>query len=68
MIASETQNKLRALIAKLPQRQAEVFTMSRIHGLKYEKIGKVLGCSPETARVHMHRALKKLAKEFAGVL
>lgn len=68
MVASEMQDKLRACIGKLPERQAEVFVMSRIDGLGYGKIGEALGCSVETVRVHMHRALKKLAKEFAGVL
>ncbi|MBW8035928.1 MAG: RNA polymerase sigma factor [Planctomycetes bacterium] len=68
MIASQMQDKLRMCIGNLPKRQAEVFVMARIDGLAYDKIGKVLDCSAKTVRVHMHRALKKLAKEFTGAL
>ncbi|TFG46544.1 MAG: sigma-70 family RNA polymerase sigma factor [Candidatus Brocadiia bacterium] len=60
--AMELQQKLTALLSKLPGRQAEVFMLSKIEGLKSEDIGTVLGCSPETVRVHLHRALKQLAE------
>ncbi len=59
--ALELAKKLSELIAKLPQRQAEVFIMARLENLEYKEIADILGCSAETVRVHMHRAIKKLA-------
>ncbi len=64
----ELQQKLSACLAGLPKHQADVFVLSRIEGLRYEKIAKVLGCSQGTARVHLHRALKRLARELSDYL
>ncbi|MBL7152729.1 MAG: sigma-70 family RNA polymerase sigma factor [Phycisphaerae bacterium] len=66
--AAELQQKLIAALAKLPKRQADVFVLSRIEGLEYDKVAELLGCSKETARVHLHRALKRLAREFRDYL
>jgi len=65
---AELQQKLTACLATLPKHQADVFVLSRIEGLRYEKIAKVLGCSQGTVRVHLHRALKRLAREFKNYL
>ena len=65
---AELQQKLTACLAGLPKHQADVFVLSRIEGLRYEKIAKVLGCSQGTARVHLHRALKRLARELSDYL
>ena len=65
---AELQQKLTACLAGLPKHQADVFVLSRIEGLRYEKIAKVLGCSQGTARVHLHRALKRLARELGDYL
>lgn len=61
---SELQQKLARCLAKLPKRQAEVFVLSRMEGLKAEKIAELLGCSQRTTRVHLHRAVKRLAREL----
>lgn len=61
---TELRDKLSKEIAKLPQRQAEVFILARIEGVKYEKISEILGCSQETVRVHLHRAIKVLADKL----
>ena len=66
--ALELQQKLSAQLSKLPDRQAEVFVLSRIEGLTSEEIGKILGCSHETVRVHLHRAMKRLAVELSDYL
>ena len=66
--ADELQQKLAACLAKLPERQAEVFVMSRIEGLKHEDISELLGCSQQTVRVHLHRAMKQLARQLSGYL
>ncbi|MBN2271369.1 MAG: sigma-70 family RNA polymerase sigma factor [Sedimentisphaerales bacterium] len=66
--AAELQQKLVACLAKLPKRQADVFVLSRIEGLEYDRVAELLGCSKETARVHLHRAIKSLARDFRDYL
>jgi RNA polymerase sigma-70 factor (ECF subfamily) len=66
--AAELQQKLVTCLAKLPKRQADVFVLSRIEGLGYDRVAGILGCSQETVRVHLHRALKRLARELSEIL
>ena len=66
--AIELHNKLTKALTKLPKRQAQVFILSRMEDLKAEEIARMLDCSNETVRVHLHRALKKLSKEFGDYL
>ncbi len=61
---AELQQKLTACLGRLPKRQADVFVLSRIEGLKFEKVAELFGCSQETVRVHLHRALRRLALEL----
>jgi RNA polymerase sigma-70 factor (ECF subfamily) len=65
---AELQQRIAACLARLSKRQSEVFVMSRIEGLKTEKIAEILGCSQETVRVHLHRAVKRLAAELSDYL
>lgn len=65
---AELQQKLTCCLAKLPKRQADAFVLSRMEGLKTENIAELLGCSQETVRVHLHRAVKRLARELGGYL
>jgi RNA polymerase sigma-70 factor (ECF subfamily) len=64
----ELQDQLQAALAKLPERQAEVFVLSRVEGLDHAAIAEILGCSPNTVRVHLHRAVKQLAREMSDYL
>lgn len=66
--AAELQQKLAEHLGRLPKRQADVFVLSRIEGLKAEKIAEILGCSQKTVRVHLHRAMKRLAAELSDYL
>lgn len=68
MRASELQQKLAVCIARLSKRQAEVFVLSRMEGLSTEKIADMFGCSQKTIRVHLHRAMKRLAREMKDYL
>ena len=61
---AELQAKLTQRIAKLPQRQAEIFILSRLEGLSHQEISEILNISPESARVYLHRAMKRLADEL----
>ncbi|MHC4204716.1 MAG: RNA polymerase sigma factor [Planctomycetota bacterium] len=65
---AELQQMLAGHLARLPKRQADVFVLSRIEGLKHGKIAEILGCSENTVRVHLHRAVKQLARELGDYL
>lgn len=65
---AELQAKLAERIAGLPKRQADAFVLSRIEGLDAGQIAEVLDCSPRTVRVHLHRAVRRLARELGGYL
>ncbi len=66
--AAELQSKLTLCLTKLPKRQADVFVLSRIEGLAHKEIAEILGCSQNTVRVHLHRALKRVANELRDYL
>lgn len=65
---AELKQQLVECLARLPKRQADVFVLSRIEGLKHNKIAEVLDCSQETVRVHLHRATKRLTSELSDYL
>lgn len=65
---AELQQKLALYLAKLPKRQADTFVLSRIEGLKHNEIAEILGCSQQTVRVHLHRAMNRLARQFGEYL
>jgi len=62
--ARELQQKLAATLARLPQHQADAFVLSRLEGLNAAAIGEIMGCSEQTVRVHLHRAMLRLAREL----
>jgi RNA polymerase sigma-70 factor (ECF subfamily) len=65
---AELQQMLARHLARLPKRQSDVFVLSRIEGLKHNKIAEILGCSENTVRVHLHRAVNRLARELGDYL
>jgi RNA polymerase sigma-70 factor (ECF subfamily) len=66
--ADELQQRLAAALARLPRRQADAFVLSRLEGLEAAEIAAVMGCSVETVRVHLHRAVARLAHELREYL
>jgi RNA polymerase sigma-70 factor (ECF subfamily) len=68
LAADELQRKLGAALAKLPDRQADAFVLSRLEGMETGAIAEMLGCSKETVRVHLHRALRRLSRELHDCL
>lgn len=66
--ADELRQKLAAALTRLPQRQADAFILSRLEGLDAAEIGKIMGCSEQTVRVHLHRAVMRLARELHDYL
>lgn len=65
---AELQQKLAQCLAKLPKRQADVFVLSRMEGYSHEQIAELLGCSRKTVSVHLHRAVKRLARQLREYL
>ncbi len=61
LVDNELQEILRRCIARLPKKQAQVFVLSRLEGLKPVEIAELMECSHQTVRVHLHRALRSLA-------
>jgi RNA polymerase sigma-70 factor (ECF subfamily) len=47
-------------VEKLPEMNRAVFNLYVIDGYKHEEIGKLLGISSSTSKVHLHRAKKTL--------
>ena len=66
MIVAELQQELDRCLSKLPRSQAEAFVLCRIEGLERRKAAEIIGCSYETLRVHLHRALRRLSRELRG--
>jgi RNA polymerase sigma-70 factor (ECF subfamily) len=66
--ADELRQKLASALARLPRRQADAFILSRLEKLETAEIARLLGCSEPTVRVHLHRAVMKLADELREYL
>jgi RNA polymerase sigma-70 factor (ECF subfamily) len=64
MQMDELQQRLAAALTRLPRRQADAFILSRLEGLQAAEVAKILGCSEPTVRVHLHRAVIRLAREL----
>jgi RNA polymerase sigma-70 factor (ECF subfamily) len=64
----EIQQRLTQSLASLPRQQAEVFILSRIEGLDHAAIAETLGCSRNSVRVSLHRAVKELARRMSEYL
>jgi RNA polymerase sigma-70 factor, ECF subfamily len=61
---SERHAVLRALAA-LPEADRELLTLSAWHGLTPREAASVIGCSPATYFVRLHRARRRLEKAMA---
>lgn len=68
LMAIELHQKIVDCLGTLPKHQAEIFALSRIEGLKHEKIAEMFGCSQNTVRVHLHRAVKQLGRQLSDYL
>jgi RNA polymerase sigma-70 factor (ECF subfamily) len=61
------QDAIRRIVEILPADQAEVVLLRLIAGLSADETGEVMGKRPGTVRVLQHRALDRLARDFAEV-
>ena len=66
--ADELRHIITKAISRLPDKQADAFVLAKIEGLKADEIAKILQCSEDTVRVHLHRAVKTLAEKLGNYL
>jgi RNA polymerase sigma-70 factor (ECF subfamily) len=62
--ADELQQRLAAALGRLPRREADAFVLARLERLETAEIAQIMGCSEPTVRVHLHRAVVRLAREL----
>lgn len=67
MIEEEFLQKVERVIASLPEKQREVFVMSRIEKLKYKEISDKLGISVKAIEKRMRNALIVIRKEIGNI-
>ena len=68
VIENEINAILQKTIEQLPEQCRKIFVMSRIDGMKHEKIAQELNISINTVRTQIHRALEKLRVELKDFL
>lgn len=64
--AKELSHRLRAALARLPDRQAEVFALHALSGWSYQEIGQSTGMSSSAVGVTIHRARQRLREILGG--
>lgn len=57
----DASRQVRRMLARLPERDAEVLRLWAWEGLDGAQLAAVLGCSPAAARVRLHRAKRRAA-------
>lgn len=62
--ASELAGRLRAALAELPARQAEVFCLCRLDGMTYREAATRLGLDRNAVGVLLHRASRQLQRQL----
>jgi RNA polymerase sigma factor (sigma-70 family) len=62
--ADELQQRLAEAVARLPRREADAFVLLRLERLETAEVAQIMGCSESTVRVHLHRAVIRLAREL----
>jgi len=56
---------VRKALASLPADKREVLILSRYQDLKYDEIGRILGCEANTVKQRVFRAVRALGDRFA---
>lgn len=68
LAAQELGAELTRLIDRLPPRQREALTLSRLEGLSHDEVASVMGCAPRTVNNHLVAALSSLRRQLSGAL
>ncbi len=64
----ELAERLRALLAELPEKQRAALVLSRSRELRYQEIGEILGCSEQAVKSLIFRATRALRAGLKGYL
>lgn len=62
---NELQEKVSRVLARLPEKCRQIFSMSRFEGMKYNEIAEKLSVSMKTVEANMGIALKEFRKALA---
>ena len=65
MRARQETELLQRALKSLPADKREVLILARYQDLKYEEIGRILGCEPNAVKQRVFRAVKALGDRFA---
>ncbi|WP_343701475.1 RNA polymerase sigma-70 factor [Chitinophaga sp.] len=60
----ELEQRFREVLDSLPHQMKQVFTLSRLEGMKYKEISAALNISVKTVETQMTRALKRLRTDL----
>ena len=63
----ELKEKIDAFVEELPERQKEVFLLSRSEGLSHKEIAEKLGIKPKTVEYHITLAVRCLKEKITGI-
>jgi RNA polymerase sigma-19 factor, ECF subfamily len=64
--ARDLSNAAARVVAAMPERSREAFTLIRQQHLSYAEAGQVMGVSPKTVEIHMTRAMATLRAGLAA--
>ena len=64
--AKELENRISAIIARMPSRRREIFNMSRNEKLSNKEIAVKVGLSVRTIEKHIENALADIRKHLPG--
>jgi RNA polymerase sigma-70 factor (ECF subfamily) len=64
MVATETQQRVRAAVERLSPMQREIFTLRVTEGLSYKEIAAIVGSTEGAARVHYHNAMRAVKESL----
>lgn len=62
---NELKEKVDAIVDELPERQKEIFLLSRTEGLSHKEIAEKLGIKPKTVEYHITMSVKYLKQKLA---
>lgn len=64
----ELEKRFREVLDTLPQQMKQIFTLSRLEGMKYKEISAAMNISVKTVETQMTRALKRLRTDLKDYL
>ncbi len=65
VIARDELQRVERTLARLSRDDAEVLLLFKYEGLSHAEIGEVVGCSPDAAKMRVHRALKRFMEHLS---